>query len=156
MDESAASIRRAMAADGRFLADSWLRSYQGSYHVKRVPPDLYFDRHRRVMARLIARSETLVAVDASDPLTIWGWICGEPGEHAVVHYVYVKDGFRKVPGFSLGSQLVRAFLDLCPEHRLISWTHDTRAAEPFLEGLVSQGIVDPDAIASYDPYRMHE
>jgi hypothetical protein len=152
------AMRRASTADGRFIADSWLRSYQPSRRCKGIPSDIYWANHRRVVSGLLDRADTWVACDPTDPWTIWGWICGAwEGQALVLHYVYVKDAFRGVPGLALGTRLIQQYLtpgkDLTdPDSSVLVWTHETGAVPPLLAHLTHKGILHEEVPAFYNPY----
>lgn len=149
---SQVSMRRATPEDGRFVADSWLRSYKGAYHVKRVPAEVYWKQHRAVIAHAVDRSDVWIACDPHDPWTIWGWICAErDGSALVVHYVYVKDAFR---GFRVGSHLVKALCDEAPTTHVF-YTADTKGARHFLRGLEEFGALPERVEPVYNPYLMY-
>lgn len=146
------SIRNATPQDGGFIADSWLRSYSSAYHVKKVPAEVYWRRHRDVIADLVSRSVVRVACDPADPWTIWGWVCGEvQGGTIVLHYVYVKDVFR---GYDIGTILVRELTGGRSVDNLL-WTHDTKQTSWFLKGLVDAGVLHEDTETIYNPYLMY-
>jgi len=45
----------------------------------------------------LVRAETCVLCDADEPDVIFGWICYEHAPtFTVVHYIYVKNAFRKI------------------------------------------------------------
>lgn len=145
-------VRPATPADGRFIADSWLNSYKGAYHVKRVPSQVYWAKHRRAIAALADRSEVWVASDPLDPWTIWGWCCVEPeGSQLIVHFCYVKSALR---GHRIASVLMRDVIARHdPDH--IFWTHDTKQTRAFITGLHDGGYLDADIPLTYDPYLLH-
>lgn len=144
------SIRRATQLDGRFIADSWLRSFQNAYRVKKIPAELYWRFHRDYIADLIRLSDVIVACDPEDPWTIHGYIVGcEQGEGTILcHFVYVKDQDRKR---GIGTLLMQ---ELCRYHpiRHLVWTHDTKQTAPYLKGLRAAGVVTEDTICMYNPY----
>jgi GNAT superfamily N-acetyltransferase len=89
-------IRRATEADEAFICDSWLRSFRDSWFAGPIPNDLYYDLYRKIInERVRARknAQTLVAVAPDDDSVILGFACVEPP--SIVHYVYVKDVFRR-------------------------------------------------------------
>lgn len=146
------SIRPAVAQDGRFIADSWIRSFQGAWRVKKVAPEVYWRQHRDLISRLLeAGARVLVACDPQDTWTVWGWACGyREGSTFVVHYVYVKEAFRG-PGLDLGTILFDALTDGGDFEQLV-YTHDTRAAGGFLDGLRARGVVPLECPTIYNPY----
>jgi GNAT superfamily N-acetyltransferase len=148
---SSMHLRPATVEDGRFIANSWLQSFQPSYHVKRMSSDVYYNNHRAILARLVDRGSVMVAADPQDPWTIWGWSCHErDGCILTVHYVYTKHPFR---GLKVGSALVRDMIDDGVDH--VFWTHDTKSARDFVAGLRSGGVLPDGVRAEYNPYLMY-
>jgi L-amino acid N-acyltransferase YncA len=95
------------------IINTWRASYRkGSVGAqKRVADGTYDEWMRRRASRLIAQSVVVCARDPEDPSVIWGWAVGERGDNRdlIVHYVYVKAGFRQFGiGFSLLVELQRA------------------------------------------------
>lgn len=149
---SQVSIRPATPEDGRFVADSWLRSFKGAYHVKHVPAEVYWRMHRAVVADIVDRSEVWIACDPHDPWTIWGWMCAKREAGVVtVHYVYVKDAFR---GFRVGSSLVQTFVEEAPVDFLF-YSHHTKGTKHFLLGLKEAGALPEGLEPVYNPYTMY-
>ena len=149
--EAAAEVRLRLATqeDGKFIADSWLRSFKTANHVKRVPADLYWREHRLVISRLVDRSDVWIACDSLDPWTIWGWCCVERINGVVVlHYLYVKDALR---GLRIASQMVDHVLSVAPTDVLM-WSHDTRPTKKLRASLEDRGIIGEDLICGYNPY----
>lgn len=149
---SAVSMRPATPEDGRFVADSWIRSYKGAYRNKRVPAEVYWKRQREVVANLVDRSDVWVACDPLNPWTVWGWICAERQANVlVVHYVYVKNPFR---GFKVGSMLVKELVEERPTDAVF-YTADTKSAKHFLLGLRENGALPTGVEPVYDPFLQH-
>jgi hypothetical protein len=97
-------VIRAPSPDelARWIASSWLRSYNESAWAKIcTPPDYweaeghgglcYHDGHRRLISSLVARSVVLVSQVDEGPLAD-GWICGWPV--TTLHYLYVRKSAR--------------------------------------------------------------
>jgi GNAT superfamily N-acetyltransferase len=96
------TVRAAALEDAPFIFSSWLKSYRQSEAVKGLSDDIYFDGQRSVINRILLRSACLVAVDPDDASHLYGFICFE--EHypnPVLHYVYVKQAYRKLGVASL-------------------------------------------------------
>ena len=95
-------IRRAKPADGAFIVNSWLRSY--NEHIR--PEERragYWQGHKQVIAALLGRSRVLVAhyagelldVDRPGEDVILGYAVAEQlPDRCVIHYVYVKKTYR--------------------------------------------------------------
>jgi GNAT superfamily N-acetyltransferase len=93
--------RPATAIDLPFIMSSWLRSFKTSHFAGPIPNDIYWDTYRLAAERILSRpaARLLVAVNPSerDPEhELYGWLAMEPGEPPVVHYVYVKQAFRRM------------------------------------------------------------
>jgi len=86
-----------------FVLDSWIKSYRQSDWAGVVPNHLFFSVMRETIGGLIARGAKLVGASVAGRLL--GYVCYEhKGEDtAVLHYVYVKDPFRRK---GLGKRLV--------------------------------------------------
>ena len=148
---STVALRPATVEDGKFIASSWLTSFQSAYHVKRVNSQTFFHEHRKLITTLVDRGEVTIACDPIDPWTIWGWGCHEHrGSVCVAQYVYTKNAFRSL---GVGSTLVSSFLR--PETESLIWTHDTKASRAFLRGLRESGTLPEDLPAEYNPYVMY-
>ncbi len=76
--------------------DSWLRSFRDSWFAGTIPNDLYYDLYRKIITERVrgrTGAKTYVCVAPDDDSVILGFACVEPP--GIVHYVYVKDVFRK-------------------------------------------------------------
>lgn len=83
-------------ADQAFVYSTWLRNYKySSYFAKRIKPAIFFAGQHKVIDHLLAKPSTkvVVACDRNDADTIMGYLAFEPG---VVHFVFVKDAYRKL------------------------------------------------------------
>lgn len=144
-------MRKPTPSDIPFIKDSWLRSFERSWHVKRVPPATYRYNHGRLVDRLLVRSTTLVACDPADPWVVWGWICGEWDSGVLcAHYTYVKEGLR---GYRVATKLYESLCEGRTPDAVV-YTHDSKAALPFSKGLEEQGVLDVPVL--YNPYLMYE
>lgn len=148
---STVALRPATAEDGKFIASSWLNSFQSAYHVKRMSSETYYSNHRGLITSLVDRGVVTVACDPQDPWTIWGWGCHEyRGSVLVAHYVYVKNAFRSL---GVGSTLFSSFLRADTDSVL--WTHDTKVSRSFLKGLRESETLPASVSAEYNPYVMY-
>lgn len=114
MTRPAISLRRASLDDLKFVRDSWLQSYRKGGFAPEVAFPLYQRGQGELVARLAGNYAPVVAYATAVPDEICGWVCGFQG---VVHYVYVKQAYRRM---KIASQLV----DGCTEY-----THETRAGK---------------------------
>lgn len=90
------TLRTARPSDMHFVIDSWVRSNRnGSPEGRAVmSDDDYYSYTRDLVSRILARSKVTVAVLATSPDVLAGWICTEDtpiGE--VLHYAVVKANF---------------------------------------------------------------
>lgn len=144
-------VRKPTGQDLPFIKDSWLRSFERSYHVKRITPPVYRYHHSKIADKLLARSQVLVATDPADPWIVWGWMAGEwDGNVLCLHYAYVKELAR---GCGVATKLYEA---LTEKHKpdAVCYTHDSPASSSFLKGLEKQGVLDVPVL--YNPYLMYE
>jgi GNAT superfamily N-acetyltransferase len=94
-------IRDAVSTDHALVLDSWRKSLRETR--KRSEIDAGFSRaHRAIAETLIAECTMVVGVPLDEegadlgPDAISGWAIGEPlEEHLLVHYVYVKNVYRR-------------------------------------------------------------
>jgi GNAT superfamily N-acetyltransferase len=99
--------------DENFVFHSWLQSHAedakkqvhtGPVHKRKrwaINPQLYYEAVRPVLRRIVGHEDTriLMAVYPDAPDKIRGWICYAEREGSpvpVLHYVYVKHGWRKL------------------------------------------------------------
>lgn len=90
------AVRHARQGDVGFIMKSWLRSYNNTRVHKHDREAGYWTAHKAVIATLMARSTTLMAVNVEDSDQIFGFMVAESGsDPLVVHYAYVKSFARK-------------------------------------------------------------
>lgn len=122
------AIRNALPTDAAFVFSTWQKSYRnGSGFIRRVSGKIYYDAQREVIEALMRRPSTTVAIacNRAEADQIYGWICAEKHNNAVVvHYVYVKSMFR---GQGIGKALLKAF-DVGPSVDMY-YTHHTHHAD---------------------------
>lgn len=85
-------FRAPTAGDVGFLRDTWMDSARGSRVWADVPSDVYKREYGKVVASVLSRARVTIACNPRDPDQIFGYVVWEP---SVVHYVYVKYGFRR-------------------------------------------------------------
>jgi GNAT superfamily N-acetyltransferase len=116
--------REMVPDDEGLVMDSWLRSFRPSWFAGPLPNDLYYDIYRPIIRdRVRARSgaRVLVATDTEDT-AILGWMCFEGND--VVHYIYVKDLFRK-------KGVARALIQSAGLGDAVRYTFRTKAGAAF-------------------------
>lgn len=100
-------MRAPTATDLPLIFSSWLKSYRKSDFGKRFTNEIYFDGHKKVIERVLARSKVVIAGDVDDPTQIYGWVCFEENPVRVLHYVYVKQAYRAL---GIASLLIERFI----------------------------------------------
>lgn len=81
----------------RFVISSWSSSYKASHFAGLITSEDWADVMHIQLGKIIDRPTTRTLVAASDDgeRFLYGFICGDTsGRQPIVHYVYVKDGFR--------------------------------------------------------------
>lgn len=89
------SLRAGCPEDICFIYSTWLKSYRtGSGLGLASGKHAYFLTYNLIIDQILGRSDTAVwvAVKFDEPNVIWGYAVSEPG---VLHYVFVKEAFRK-------------------------------------------------------------
>lgn len=102
-------FRAAVDSDKPFLLNSWLRSYwESSPFTRGITRQTFFRDHHSLASATLANAVTLVAVPAEGEDLICGWVCADAlaGGGLLVHYVYVKESFRR---FGLARSLIGEF-----------------------------------------------
>lgn len=97
LDASLVRFRPMLPDDVNFVKDSWLKSFRDSPWAGVVPNNLYTDTTNEAIEQLLARGAKVEVVSAAhDDNKILAWCCSEPVINGVaVHYVYVKDPYRR-------------------------------------------------------------
>ena len=130
MDERGWDIRSYnVANDETFLLDSWLNAYRASPWAGAVPNNKYFDVYGDAIKELLTRgSKVLVACNPDNSSQILGWVCYELSARGdkVVHFVYVKDVFRKL---GIANSLIGA-AGINPKGRFY-YTYKTKMSKVF-------------------------
>jgi hypothetical protein len=84
-----------MPEDISFIYSTWLRSYRtGSGLGLASGKHAYFLTYNQVIDHILDKDRTIIMVAAKpdEPDVIWGYMIAEP---RVLHYVFVKQGFRR-------------------------------------------------------------
>ena len=96
--------RPAVVADRSFVIDNWLSSFRCANAAGIISTESWFDVMWPQIERLLDRegTTTLIAYERDDVDFFYGFVCGElTGPTPVVHYVYVKEPYRR-EGFARG------------------------------------------------------
>jgi len=119
----ATEFRMAAEGDVGFIVSAWLRSYHdGSSAMRGVQFNRYKAAQRDVVRVAMERGCVVVACDAADRNSIFGFACGEDDNGAgVVHYAYVLQTRRR---YGLARELVR-HLGHAAKRTMTSYSHST-------------------------------
>lgn len=124
-------FRERNAHDRNFIMACWMRSFRSnSRWAKLVDPDIYSRCHSQMLDRLLSDSGSVVACNPDDPHQIFGFAIYQPSLEgvAIIHWVYVKEVYRKL---GIGNAIYREVL-AAADHDLklpVAVTHDARALE---------------------------
>lgn len=136
MSDSHLLIRPGRPEDANFLFNSWLKSYRRSWFAQRIPNDVFYAQQHLVIEDILNRPLTRVSVitPAGDPDTICGYavteaIDGAASKAAIVHYVYVKETFRKL---GLATRLLQA-AGVGADAQIVFLSHITSHFAPLAE-----------------------
>lgn len=123
-------MRPATPDEMDFVLDSWLKSYKFSPWAGVQENHKYFVNQREAIEALLARGAVLTVAEWPETERVAGYICHEHKDSVdVVHYVYVKDHWRKM---GVGKSLVN---HVSRGGQLI-YTFRTRASKYILPGAV--------------------
>jgi hypothetical protein len=95
------SFRDFQEGDVRFIRHSWVESFRVSHYAGMVPMEDYHRVYHRLIQKLMDRDgvDVLVCFNPQHESQIYGFVCFEKGfTLPVIHYVYVKEDFRRLPG----------------------------------------------------------
>lgn len=128
------TLREATEKDVPFIFSAWLKSFRNNPWVKTAPNPVYYKYQHELIERLLSRSSVVVACSEEDSDQILGFmVFEERGGCNVVHYVYVKQPYRKL---QIASQL------LSVPQRIDFYSHCNGKIHPKLK----------DSGAVYHPY----
>jgi hypothetical protein len=100
MDRTDILIRPVSDDDVSFIYQSWLKQYrERSRFASPIHPKIYYDRHHKVVERIIAMPATqvLICTPKESPETILGYLVfTRNGLAPIIHFVYVKSTFRRL------------------------------------------------------------
>jgi GNAT superfamily N-acetyltransferase len=79
------------------VMSTWLKSNRkASPLAEHLSNTTYYDEHHKVITHLVDKCGVIVAQVDGTRDEVAGWICAEPNDLFVVHYIYVKPLYRKV------------------------------------------------------------
>lgn len=88
------SFRVSSEKDLAFIYHNWLGSYRFN---NTIHPQVFFFEHRRVLDRLIRKSQSLILCNPEDPDHIYGFAFYELDPlNSIIHYIYVKPAYRNL------------------------------------------------------------
>lgn len=88
----------------RFVISSWSSSYKASHFAGLITAEDWAEVMHVQLGKILDRPATRTLVAVSDDF-LYGFICGDTtGRLPIVHYVYVKDGYRSEPRSSGGRE----------------------------------------------------
>lgn len=100
------AFREARPTDRGFIFKSWLERHKTSPTHRAVPSDLYYACQQAVIKAALRESHVIVACNPDIEDQIFGFVVcqGSLAEVCVVHWIHVKQSFRK---FGIGSALLQ-------------------------------------------------
>ena len=127
------------AGDDSFIYDSWLDSYaKGSDEAKATPSRFYRQGEHKLIERCLARSNVLLACNPEAEQHIFGYIVAETGFAPCLHYLYVKNFYRR-------AGLARSLMNYTLDYERLEYSHRTAVFKKFMN-LKSEKI-------TFNPYR---
>jgi GNAT superfamily N-acetyltransferase len=82
-----------------FIYNSWLKSFGKSTEARRMAAKVYFEGYSKIVDSILKNSFVAIALNPDDADQILGYVVFNYDEDinlSVVHYVYVKEAFRKL------------------------------------------------------------
>lgn len=112
--------RAVTPEDLPFIFNSWLEGYRNSEFADHVPNEIYFNSHKALIVKVMAKAQVMVAANSEDPDQIFGYIVFENDNWFITHFMYTKKPFRRL-GVGLGL-LQNAGLKPDRPHFTTAWT----------------------------------
>lgn len=121
-------LRRPLAEDMSFVTHSWRFSYRdhsdASQRMSLPGRSVFIKRHLPFIMDLATYERLMIAYSKVDDELIYGWICAEPelehDGHRIIHYLHVKEDFKR---WGIGSLLLKS-VGMEPETTVMA-THMT-------------------------------
>ena len=99
--------------DTNLILKSWLTTFKNTGPaVHRMIDSEYFEDYQKIIKHMLANSDITIVCDPEDKDIIWAYMIHT--DHAI-HYIYVKDTFRK-----LG--IMRKLISLAKANHFTHWT----------------------------------
>lgn len=141
-DESPYAIRPVNEKDFPFILQSWVRTYTNNREWGPLSPRCVARAVHGSILGLLNRPgvEVRVATDPRNHFFIFGYVVFDTSfEHPVLHWVYVKELYRRV---GIGAELVR--YARCDKPGPLHYTYGTKATKYVLpEGTWSPQLARP-------------
>lgn len=101
------TLRPANGTELNFILSSWVRSFKRSTFAAKIPWDIYKERHdAAIKSIMVSGAEFTVACNPEDESQAFGWISfHRTPSMPVIHYVYVKEPFRR---FKIATGLIQS------------------------------------------------
>lgn len=132
-------IRPAAPAELPAVYESWAGTHKTSRTAGCIPNHLYAEVTFAAITGLLQRGAKVSVLTAQDaPSVVLGWVCWEPdrrGPRPIVHYIFVRDGFRE-RGYA---SLLLKSIGIGSGERFI-YTHETSFAKRFKGGAHNPGV----------------
>ena len=99
------NIRQPVPSDIKLVMDAWIKGFRNSPYAGCVTNDRWHETQANTIEQLLARGAKLeVLCSVAKPDQIVGFVCWESVKGGLcVHYLYIKDPFRRT---GLGSALL--------------------------------------------------
>lgn len=82
-------------SDRNFVMNGWVSEMRRSHFARYVAQSVYWPAQHELVRQVLRASNTFVACDPDDADHIYGCIVHQPGERAIVHWLYVKGAVRR-------------------------------------------------------------
>jgi len=128
--ESTIVIRAPGPGDVAFIFSSWLKSYRSSPWALPMHNNTYYKFHHALIEDLMKNSDIYLACSKANPTDIYGYSVGQYIDGVfTLHFVYVKQAFRKLGICNLLLQCFERSKDSNDEEFVGCYTHHTHMAD---------------------------
>lgn len=122
MSDTFFKLRSLRRSDERFVRSSWVKSYRK--HECKCTASWYWRVQQLLIDQLLKTSTIKVAVDSTDDTQILGYIVGDTRHKPTLHFIYVKNPFRRL---GIGTTLFRSVFNQPGEQVICThYTHSAR------------------------------
>lgn len=95
MTTAAHRLRPFDETDRHFVTRGWVSEMRRSTFSRHVPQEIYWPCQHELVRQILEAATTIIACDPEDETHLYGCIVHQPGEQAVVHWLYVKGAMRR-------------------------------------------------------------